>query len=909
MNSEQWLRALEVFEQATACGPEERDAFLETAVGGEPALLAEVRSLLETHEKEPDYLERPAARLSELEEADIGVRDPRRIGPYRVIERIGVGGMGTVYLAERDDDQFRQRVAIKLVKRGMDSEQILARFRAERQILASLEHPCIARLFDGGIAEDGRPYFVLEYIDEALPIDRYCQDNGLSVAARLELFRQVCDAVQYAHRKLIVHRDLKPSNLLVSKDGQVKLLDFGIAKLLDPAAADVTQSARTHTEMRLLTPEYASPEQARGEPLATTSDVYSLGVVLYKLLTGEKPYRVSGAAAAVAMAVREQEPDKPSTVVRRGGDAEPMLSPGLLEGDLDNVVLMALRKEPEARYPSAEALSADIGRYLERRPVLARPQTVGYRVRRFVQRHAVAVALSGLATLFLVAGVAGTAWQGHLARQERDRARAEAEKAERVADVLVGLFDMSNPGLTSDANSMTVREFADRAQAELAGELEDQPEVLARLETVMGRLNVSLARLQQARPLFESALARQREAFPQGHLDLVETLHRYSGLLRALGELDSAEAAVTEALAVRRELRGEDDLGVADLLQQHSFVLGSRGDLDRAQEKLEEAYGIRRRLLPGDHPAIGSSLGALATFSYQRGEFGEAAELGRRALAIQRAAHGDVHQAVAHELNNLGAYHQANGDYQKALETHREALRVRTAVYGSEHPFVAFSLTHLGSLALLLGDPETAEERFHRALELRIAAHDRDHPQVGIALTNLGRARTARGELEQGRELLEEGVAIQRGRRARAARLAGALVALGDNQRASGLDELALESYREAAETRLEISGPAHPATAKVQAVLARSLMENGDRIEAEALLGSAIGTLEAKFPDGHLDAAPAYLVRGDLELESGRRQRAVAAYSKALGILETELPAGHERILAAREKLARVSG
>ena len=309
MDSEQWQQVLKVFDRATDLEPGEREGYLSSALPNQPELQTEVRRLLESHDENPEFLEQPAADLALAAAGDGPFVDPARIGPYRVIERLGVGGMGTVYLAERDDDQYHQQVAIKLVKRGMDSEQIVTRFRAERQILASLNHPHIARIFDGGVAEDGRPYFVLEYIEDGLPIDRYCEKHELPLRRRLELFCQACSAVQHAHRRLVIHRDLKPSNLLVNAGGDIKLLDFGIAKLIDPASAELTHLALTQAEVRLLTPLYASPEQVRGEPLSTTSDVYSLGVLLYKLLTGEKPYRLEHETpASIITAICEQEP-------------------------------------------------------------------------------------------------------------------------------------------------------------------------------------------------------------------------------------------------------------------------------------------------------------------------------------------------------------------------------------------------------------------------------------------------------------------------------------------------------------------------------------------------------------------------------------------------------------------------
>jgi serine/threonine protein kinase len=417
MTPDQWRQIEVIFHAAVDRAPDERAAFLDHAGAGDPELRQEVESLL----AQEGLGTRLAAAVSDaaksLATATSEDRVGQRIGPYRVTGIVGQGGMGAVYQAVRDDDQYRKQVAIKLVKRGLDTEFILSRFRHERQILASLEHPHIARLLDGGTTDDGLPYLVMEYI-EGRPITDYGSANKLSLTERLKLFRLVCSAVQYAHQNLVVHRDLKPSNILVTPDGTPKLLDFGIAKLLNPDTSPEGMS-QTQTALMMLTPDYASPEQVRGEPVTTATDVYSLGVVLYELLTGQRPHHFkSYSPVEIERVITQSEPERPSVAVsgirEQGSGVRDTTDDGRrtrdrlarqLRGDLDNIVLMALRKEPERRYSSVEQLSEDIRRHLDGRPVIARKDTVGYRAGKFIQRHKLGLAAVALVILSLVGGI------------------------------------------------------------------------------------------------------------------------------------------------------------------------------------------------------------------------------------------------------------------------------------------------------------------------------------------------------------------------------------------------------------------------------------------------------------------------------------------------------------------------
>ena len=503
MNPERWGRIEELFRTAIDRPADERDAYLTRVCGSDEDLRREVLSLLE-RDSDEDFIRDPIANAALAFTAkpndDL---TGERIGPYRVTRLIGRGGMGDVYEAERDDEHFQQQVAIKIIKRGMDTDFVRDRFLRERQILASLDHPHIARLFDGGATPDGSPYFVMEFV-AGEPITAYCRRHQLSVNEKLKLFRKVCSAVQHAHQKLIVHRDLKPSNILITpsadgKEGEPKLLDFGIAKLLSTDASQ--PHTRTETALRMMTPEYASPEQARGQAVATTTDVYSLGVVLYELLTERRPHEFrTYAPAEIERAICDTEIEEPSKVVGQMTGAPTKLA-RQLAGDLDNITMMAMRKEPERRYQSVEQFSEDIRRHLAGMPVVARKDTFGYRAGKLVRRHKAGVAI--LALLIILA-VAMTIQAARIAR-ERDRANQEAATAQAVTQSLVAMFEFADPG-KSRGNVITARELLDQGAEKVVRELKDQPVVQAKLLDTIGRLYQSIGVYDREQPLLEEAL-------------------------------------------------------------------------------------------------------------------------------------------------------------------------------------------------------------------------------------------------------------------------------------------------------------------------------------------------------------------------------------------------------------------
>src|SRR5450631_3086153 len=514
---ERWARVKELFEAAVDLDPNQRTALLDKECGGDEILRGEIESLLKSDERTDAFIEQPAFAIphdlfpDNAEEPFIG----RQFGVYQVVREIGRGGLGAVYLAARADDEYRKQVAIKVIRRGLDTDDIIRRFRNERQILAQLDHPNIARLIDGGTTDEGLPYFVMEYVNGE-PIGAYCDAHVLTTTERLNLFRKVCATVTYAHQNLVIHRDLKPSNILVASDGEPKLLDFGIAKLLGPEEEALAQ---TMAGQQIMTPEYASPEQVKGERITTVSDVYSLGVLLYELLTGQRPYRLkTRTAEEIARAITDQEPARPSTAIATS-DHPPssILHSRSLRGDLDNIVLMAMRKEPARRYTSVGQFSEDIRRHLEGLPVRARKDTVPYRTSKFVNRHRIGVAAAALVLLSLVGGIVATLIQVRTARRER-------AKAEAISGFLQKTLHASNPGKNLSGQP-TVKDLLDDASKRLATEeLSDQPEVKAELQRIIGESYLSLGQYDLAEQNLAAAAEAQKRIYGEDSLETLKTL-------------------------------------------------------------------------------------------------------------------------------------------------------------------------------------------------------------------------------------------------------------------------------------------------------------------------------------------------------------------------------------------------
>lgn len=646
-----------------------------------------------------------------------------RIGPYRLLEQIGEGGMGRVYLAERADGEYEQRVALKLVHLDEDETQLLPRFYQERQALAQLAHPNIARLLDGGVTESGQPYLVMEYID-GLPLDEYCERNHCDILTRVRLFRDVLAGVQHAHQHLFVHRDLKPSNILVTREGVPKLLDFGIAKWLQ--TTQVTPKL-TRTGQQPMTPEYASPEQVRNGAVSTVSDVYALGVLLYELLTGHSPYRSAASDAYdLQKAIREEEPEQPSAVVAHvvhyaasehtpakaltpeavsaTRESSPRMLRRRLAGDLDSIVLKALRKEPHKRYGSAEQFSEDLLRYLEGRPVRAREGKLSYQAGKFVKRNAGKLAFATAFVGVIIGFAVYAAVQAEQIAQERDT-------AQQVSKFLSNIFTASDPN-QSKGDSVTARELLDRGAEQVRNDLQDKPEMQAQLLYQIGEIYRKLGRLERAEPLLYESLAIRRRTFGNKHTDVTASQFTLGALLYNQGKYAEAEKIQIESLAINRELLGNQHYEVGVSASELGLTKIALGKFAEAETLFHEAEAVFRGLLPEaqeDLAGVLNNLGSLsnAKEDYATGErqFRELVEMARQVLPAGSAT-------LAVPLKNLSISLIRQGKNQEAEPLLREAVQILESSFPRGHWMLASTRSGLGGCLISLQNYPEAESLF-----------------------------------------------------------------------------------------------------------------------------------------------------------------------------------------------------
>ena len=771
----------DLFHAALEMPASERTSFVREHAASE-RVAAEVLALLRAHESEGRF-DDLMGRIAGIASSEPTERDPDRIGVYRILRRIGRGGMGSVYLAERDDGQFEHRVAIKVLRPDRAGPELRSRFLTERRILAQLTHENIAWLLDGNVTEDGSPYLVMEYVD-GRPILEWCDERRRTVPERLTLFLEVCAAVEYAHRRLIVHRDIKPGNILVTADGVVKLLDFGIAKLIEMGAEEV--QPLTRTGLRLMTPEYASPEQVRGETVGTPSDVYQLGVLLYELLTGRRPYgNTGGSIAQIEEAILRTDPVRPSAAVTALPDAATTADlrgtsgsrlNRRLAGDLDQIVLKALRKEPDQRYGSVAAFAEDVRRHLDGRPVLARRGTFRYRAGRFVRRHRVSVGATALVALSLVAGIIGTSWQAAraseqaaIAATERDRARIEAEKARQITEFLTGLFDVASEGNVR-ADTLRLLPVLERGAARLDESLRDQPEVRTAALIAVSDLYEKLGRYDDAMRHGEEALRQRRETLPPTHVDVATALDNLGGISYARGDIQGAQKHWAEAVSTRRSNRqkagGTADSamlsGIAVSLHNLAVAEWRLRNLDVADSL--ESLSIAMRDSAGESRSrnMASSLDVLALIRSDQGRRPEALETAQRALEIRREVLEQPHNDIASSLNNLAVHLMDAGRLEEAEAMYREALEIRRALVGPEHPLLATSIHNLGAILKEQRRDDEALALYREAYEMRRRVLGERHLDIALSLSSMGALHQERGRFAEALPLFVESMPIWR---------------------------------------------------------------------------------------------------------------------------------------------------
>lgn len=847
--SEHWRRVEEVFYCALDRPPEEREAILDAECAGDAGLRAEVASLL----AEEAAAGRDLEILIERAAAELVVPEAgRRIGPYRLLREIGHGGMGVVYLAERADGAYRQQVAIKVVQGHVTGEEARRRFLGERQILARLEHPAIARLLDGGTTEEGTPYLVMEYVD-GQPIDRWCRRRGLGVEARLALFLEVCDAVASAHRQLVVHRDLKPSNLLVDGAGRPRLLDFGVAKLLDD------EGGRTRTSDRALTPGYASPEQVLGEPITTATDVYGLGVVLYELLAGCRafPGRRSASAARLAEMVRSETPPRPSVAAARGESkraaaesaateptaaesspsdpppaaagertgertrdpaADPRRSRRLsrrLEGELDAIVMTALRPEPERRYPSVAALADDLRRHLAGLPVGAHSERWSYLAGKWVRRHRGAVAAAALLMVSLALGIVGTSVGLARSLEAEARARGEAETTQAINDFLEGMLSSADP--IRGGRDIRVVEALDLAAAGVAGSFGDRPQVEAGIRSTLGRTYLALGRLDDAERQIDAALELRRSVSGERSPETAAVMFDRARLWYEQGRQAEAEELARSAIELQKELLGPEHPVPLHASGDLAGIMLQQGKAEAALDLLLATAEVQSRVLGPEDPGTLRTRTLQAQSLYALGRLEEAEALTRDALAALERARGGEDPATLAALGTLAGIQFARGRLDELEGTMRRLLAAEAAVLGEEHPSTLDTRHNLALVLEHLGRLDEAEALAREVLEARRRLLGPGHPRtfdtVTVLMTTLARAGRADEALALGRSVPGPEAGPPEGHPSRVAVLAS----YGEALAAAGRTAEAVAVYERCVEQRTASLGPDHPDTAEAR--------------------------------------------------------------------------------------------
>ncbi len=905
MTPERWQRIDRLFESCLALSEPARRELLARECEGDVDLLGIVQGMLDADGTAGDPLKDAVNACAEEVATQPGDHwHGRVLGAYRVEKLLGAGGMGTVFLASRSDSEYERRVAIKVLSNSFASLDERRRLLSERQILANLAHPNIAQLLDGGTTTEGAPYLVMEYI-EGVPIDEYCITNKLNLKERMGLFLRVCDAVQYAHQNLVIHRDIKPGNILVTTDGTPKLLDFGIAKLIDPNAL-----SRTVAATRLLTPRHASPEQIRGQQVTTASDVYSLGVLLFRLLTDRYPYAVQGESVSeVERAILETAPQRPSALRRE------------IAGDLDTVVLTALRKEPERRYATVRELAHDVNAFLTLRPISARPESTGYRLRKFVERHVAGVIATAATATAIIALV--TFYTLRLA-EERDLQVRERATAERVSQFMVDIFKVADPG--SGRKDVTARELLDHGSANISQELKEQPLVAASLLAAMGRAYGGLAMYDRSAELLRQSVAlRERRLGPDDPLVAEARSHLgyalseradYAGgraelkkaltiqrthigsdplavgkTLASLAFIDMREskypemrAAVQESLQIHLQHAGPDDPRTADVYALLGSYHWSVGENQQAHDAASRALAIEERIQPPNNARVAAFVHNLGLINWSMGEYPRAHDLYRRELALREKLYGPEHPNVALTLYGLGVTSKEMGNYREGLAFYRRAVAIQEKVFGPDNHYLAMTLGGQGFVLLEMQSFPSARESLSRAIAIFEARNGSSHPDLRAPLAGLAKVAIAEGRFEEARALLERALTIVQAKFAPDhPDVLRTRISLGGVFRASGEYKKALEYFEPSLAALQRTLGLEHPYAADALCGIADTLTHLGELERAKEHYKIARANLAAqKYSARRIAMAECLEGHAALLREVGDAAQAVEAETRA---------------------------
>lgn len=871
--NEQHSREEAIFEGARQLPPAQREAYLHAACGDDVALRERIRDLIRFHEKRDGPLETPAVAAPPpapiVPRLSAGEKPGDRIGPYKLLQLIGEGGCGSVFMAEQEHP-VRRRVALKVIKLGMDTKNVIARFEVERQALALMEHPNIAKVLDAGATETGRPYFVMELV-RGLKITEYCDQHNLSTNERLKLFQEVCHALQHAHQKGIIHRDIKPSNILVTQHDGVpvpKVIDFGIAKATGQRLTDLT--VFTEFDQFIGTPAYMSPEQAEvsGMDMDTRSDIYSLGVLLYELLTGRTPFDARELMRvgldAMRRAIREREPPKPSTrlstmldadliTIARQRQAATQKLIHLIRGDLDWIVMKSLEKDRTRRYATAGSFAGDVEHFLNHEPVAARPPTTLYRLQKLVRRHQVVFTASLAVAIAVVAGLVVSTWlffREQAARRDADR---EAQRSRQVALFLEDMLKGVGPGVARGRDTTLLREILDKTLARVTNDLQDQPEVQAEICNTLGEVYRALGQSGQAEQLHRSARALLGLTRGDQRRDVAVSLNDLALVLRDQGQLPEAEALQREALQLRRNLHGNEHPQVAESLNNLALVLRSEGRLAEAEGLHREALKLELKLFGHDHLAVATSLNNVALALDAQGKPAAAEPYLRESIAIQKKLLGDDQPGLAITLDNLAFVLREQGKLDEADTVECQSLATQRKIFGPEHPSVATALNNLGLIRAAQGRTVEAEALLREALAQRRKLLGPAHPELAASLHHLAALLRQEKNLAEAGRLEGEALAMRKsfyGEEHPA--VADSLNNLALIRREEHKLPEAESRLREAAAMQLKFFGNDHPSLAATLHHLALVLRDEGKWSEAKADLRRSVEIRRKHFGDDH---------------------------------------------------------
>ena len=736
MNHDRLHKLRELFDEASNLEVDERELYLIQKCADDPELKKEILSLFNSLGSTKDFLEEP---LTIVEQNNNSFTDPyigRQIGNYVIDGEAGVGGMGIVYTGKRNDKEFEQKVAIKILKHGITSEYLLKRFQIERQTLANLQHQNIARLLDGGRTVDGLPYLVMEFID-GIPITECCNKNKLNVEEILKLFREVCNAVQYAHQNLIVHRDLKPGNILVTKDGIPKLLDFGIAKLIDEELVDNNEGL-TRTGVWHLTPEYASPEQIKGEKITTASDVYSLGVLLYQILTGYQPYKISNnSPSVISKIITEEKVQKPSERVKEITEINnevnifhPEKISNQLKGDLDNIISKAMNKDPLRRYVSVEQFSEDLRRHLAGLPVIAQKDTAGYRLSKFIKRHKVGFVSSIGFIVFLIASLIAIIWQANIAASERDKALSEALKVENVNKFLQDMLSSVDP--TEVGKDVKVYDVLKKASNDVGNNFSRHPDIEAAVRKTIGKTLTNLGEFDEAKPHLIKSLELNNTVYGKESYQSAESMHELALYYHWIGELNIADSLYAKSIKIFRQNEDSPPRAFASSLNDYGILKQEQAKYEESLKLLREAYNIYITNFGEKDRDVASTSNNLALTLESLKDLDGAEKYYQKSLKTYLELYGPNRPEISTLYNNLAYIYIDKEDWNKAEEYFKKSLKLKIKTLGKNHSLVGLAYMNLGALEYTMKNYKSSESNLLRALENFKTALNENHVWVGL---------------------------------------------------------------------------------------------------------------------------------------------------------------------------------